>query len=263
VAERRGSGEERAPLADRLRWRAASDAELVAGVRGGRLEALREFYARFEPLLARFAARAGLRSDQWEEQASDALCDVVRALLANDRRTDVRSIHGYIVRAFHNRVLDATRGERRREIRREAASEGASGDDEPAVLAACSEDSVRASRGAGWEPSSPSRALGRLAALLDDELSEPERLMLVWVSNAVPMREIARWQGVSYVAAKVRLSRLRSRLRERALRHVSECTGVERAELVGFFRRGAEVAESAARGRARRVREPGGANGDD
>jgi len=74
--------------------------------------------------------------------------------------------------------------------------------------------------------------------VLDAALTAEERQMLIWVSNAVPMREIAQWLGIGYSAAKVRLSRLRSRLRERALRHVNECAGAEREELVGFLRRG-------------------------
>lgn len=263
MAERNRSGEERALLLDRLRWRTTSDEELVAGVRNGKLDALHEFYARFEPLLARFALRAGLRREGWEEQASDALCDVVQALIAQKGENSVRSIHAYVVRAFRNRVLDATRDARRRERRSEAIAEAASGDDQPAVLAACSEDSIRASRGAGWEPPMSSPALVRLAALLDEGLSEQERLLLIWVSNGVPMREIALWQGATYGAAKVRLTRLRSRLRERALRHVSESTGDERAGLIDFFRRVAAVTESVAPERARRVQEPGGANGDD
>jgi hypothetical protein len=88
--------------------------------------------------------------------------------------------------------------------------------------------------------------------------------MLAWVSNAVPMREIAAWLGIGYSAAKVRLSRLRSRLREHALRHVNECTGAERQALVAFLRRGAgDVRARPVPAREWRVREPGGAHGNE
>ena len=51
-----------ATLSERSRWREMSDAELVRAMREGSYEALREFYLRFEPLLARYAARAGVLS---------------------------------------------------------------------------------------------------------------------------------------------------------------------------------------------------------
>jgi RNA polymerase sigma factor (sigma-70 family) len=225
-----------ARLAERIRWRTTSNAELVAAVRQGKFEALREFYARFEPLLARHAARAGISLERWEDDAHDVLCDVVLALIAESAdargktRDDVRDIHAYIQRAFRNRMLSARRSAARR------SSDAATS--ERMVLATCSEGAVRASGGYDdGAASTLSPAIARLATVLGAELTEGERQMLTWVGNAVPMREIAAWLGISYCAAKVRLSRLRSRLRVRALRHVSECEGAERGELVEFFRR--------------------------
>jgi len=232
VSDGDGAGGERgARFSARMRWRATSDTELVAAVRQGDFEALREFYARFEPLLARYAARAGLAFESWEDEAHDVLCDVVLALLAGDSRTrgGVRSVHGYVIRAFRNRMLDAHRASERRDARET---------DERMVLESCSEYAVRQSAGALSNAHEPSPAIARLATVLDAALTAEERQMLIWVSNAVPMREIAQWLGIGYSAAKVRLSRLRSRLRERALRHVNECAGAEREELVGFLRRG-------------------------
>ncbi|HEY7860099.1 MAG TPA: sigma-70 family RNA polymerase sigma factor [Gemmatimonadaceae bacterium] len=226
-----GTGGDRgARLAARIRWRATGDMELVAAVRQGDFEALREFYARFEPLLARYASRAGLAFESWEDEAHDVLCDVVLALLAGDARGDVRSVHAYVIRAFRNRMLDAHRAAERRDAR-EA--------DERMVLESCSEYAIRQSAGALADAHGPSPAIARLATVLDAALTVEERQMLTWVSNAVPMREIAQWLDIGYSAAKVRLSRLRSRLRERALRHVNECAGAEREELVEFLRRGA------------------------
>ena len=254
-----------ARLAPRMRWRTASEAELVTAVRQGDFEALREFYARFEPLLARYAARAGLDVECWEDEAHDALCDVVLALTAGDARTAMRSVHGYIMRAFRNRMLDARRASRRRDEREQGISPGADDGGERLVLAGCSEHAIRESAGAGAELAGMSPALARLARVLDDALSTDERQMLEWVSHAVPMREIARWLDVGYSAAKVRLSRLRSRLRERALRHVNECAGAERAELVEFFRRSAGSVRplSPPPNPARRVMDRGGSHGSD
>ena len=244
-------------------------------MRRGSYEALREFYARFEPLLARYAARAGISTETWEDDAHDVLCDVVMALVENTRparsRNDVRDIHAYIRRAFRNRLLDAKRAAARREHRDADATSSAAETGERMVLSTCSESSVRAANAdiEGTEPA-PSPALARLASVLDAELSMSERQMLTWVSNNVPMRDIALWLEISYAAAKVRLSRTRSRLRERALRHVNECAGAERAELLDFFGRsaieGRDARESSAKRRAadriERAAEPGGPHGD-
>ena len=266
-----------ARLAERMRWRAMSDSELVAAVRRGSYEALREFYARFEPLLARYAARAGISVENWEDGADDVLCDVVLSLISVEGgartrpRAEVRDIHSYLQRAFHNRFLDAKRAAVRREQRDARASSSESSTSERIVLATCSESAVRASCGEDRESIEPSPSVARLASILDAALSVSERQMLTWVSNAVPMRDIAQWLGINYSAAKVRLSRARSRLRVRALRHVNECTGDERAELIDFFRRSAGEMRGAARARPRdataatlaRTAEPGGAHEDD
>ncbi len=115
VSERHDTGEARATrLAERMRWRETTDAELVAAVRRGSYEALREFYARFEPLLARYAARAGVRTECWEDDAHDVLGNVVLALVeargAARARDSVQDIHAYIQRAFRNRFLECEAG---------------------------------------------------------------------------------------------------------------------------------------------------------
>jgi len=263
-----------ATLSERSRWREMSDAELVRAMRDGSYEALREFYLRFEPLLARYAARAGVASGDWEADAHDVLGAVVLSLVERSSRAkereSVRDIHAYIQRAFRNHFLDARRSLARREERDTRATSSAEETGERMALASCSEGSVRASGGAAARAAGPSPAIARLAATLDAELSPEERQMLTWVSNAVPMREIAKWLGIGYSAAKVRLSRTRSRLRERALRHVNECTAAEREELVELLRRSGGIgrgmvrsARGIAASRASRVAEPGGAHGTD
>lgn len=270
-----------ARLTERVRWRETTNSELVAAMRRGSYEALREFYARFEPLLARYAARAGVMSDSWEEDAHEVLSDVVLSLVESHsplhgqeaaRASEiVRNIHAYIQRAFRNHVLDVKRAAARRERRDTRATSSVEETGERMALASCSEGSVRASSGeASEERAGPSAAIARLAAVLDAELSTDERQMLTWVSNAVPMREIARWLGIGYSAAKVRLSRTRGRLRERALRHVHECAGAEREELIELLRRSGGIGRGMVRSalgiaasRESRVAEPGGAHGTD
>ena len=130
VSERHETGEaHETRLAERMRWRETTDAELVAAVRRGSYEALREFYARFEPLVARYAARAGVRTERWEDDAHDVLADVVLALIeargAARARESLHDIHAYIQRAFRNRFLDAKRAAARREQRDARATSSA------------------------------------------------------------------------------------------------------------------------------------------
>jgi RNA polymerase sigma factor (sigma-70 family) len=262
-------------VGERSRWREMTDVELVAAMRQGSYEALREFYLRFEPLLARYAARAGVPSDTWEDDAHDVLGAVVLSLVENNSRArardSVRDIHAYIQRAFRNHFLDVRRASARREQRDTRATSSAGETGERVALASCSESSLRASGGSmSAQALAPSPAIARLAETLDAELSPEERQLLTWVSNAVPMREIAAWLGIGYSAAKVRLSRTRSRLRERALRHVNECTGAEREALIELFRRSGGIGRGMVRSprgitasRASRVAEPGGAHGTD
>ena len=130
-------------------------------------------------------------------------------------RESVHDIHAYIQRAFRNRFLDAKRAAARREQRDARATSSADATGERVMLASCSEGSLRASAGDATRirSSTSRRAIARLASVLDAELSASERQMLTWVSNAVPMREIATWLEIGYSAAKVRLSRTRRRLR--------------------------------------------------
>lgn len=178
-------------LLERMRWRATSDTELVAAMRKGSYDALREFYARFEPLLARYAARAGVSMEGWEDDAHDVLCDVVLSLISNDKptraraRDDVRDIHSYIQRAFRNRMLDARRSASRREQHEALATSSDAETSERMVLATCSESSVRAAAGARSDGEPPSPAIARLATVLGAELSKSERQMLTWVGNDV------------------------------------------------------------------------------
>ena len=116
-----------------------SDAELVRAMREGSYEALREFYLRFEPLLARYAARAGVLCGSWEEDAHDVLGAVVLSLVERGSRAkereSVRDIHAYIQRAFRNHLLDARRSFARREQRDTRATSSADETGERMALA--------------------------------------------------------------------------------------------------------------------------------
>lgn len=217
--------------------RALGDAALVEAMRRGDTTALREFLLRFEPLLEHHAHRLGASGGERDDLVGDTLEDAALALVAPNATTP-RSLPAYLVTSLRNRILNtrrATGGVRR-------VRESALGDRPTAADALCSESSLRASAGPGWEPPRPSRAVASLASALLDDLSEDERLLLVWVSHHVPYREIAAWLGVGYAAVGKRVERLRTRLRARADRHLASSSDDERRVLETLFTRAGPLA---------------------
>ena len=79
--------------------------------------------------------------------------------------------------------------------------------------------------------------LARLAAELDRGLSDPDRLLLAWLAEHVPMRTVAAWLGIGYDAALKRASRLRVRLRATALEHAALLPPAERRVMDAFLGR--------------------------
>jgi RNA polymerase sigma factor (sigma-70 family) len=213
----------------------AGDAALLEGMRRGESAAYEEYLLRFQPILLDQARRARIPGAEREECVLEVLSDVAVRLALPDAPTP-RSLAAYLVTSFRRRHLNALRDDARRMRREEAASLLAE-EESGAGAAACSEGTRRASRGPAWEEVGPAPALDRLARALDAELTEAERLVLVWVSHHVPQREIAAWLGVSYAAAAQRICRLRQRLRASAARYVATLPAAERDEIARFLRR--------------------------
>ncbi|HKT59617.1 MAG TPA: hypothetical protein VJQ46_06175 [Gemmatimonadales bacterium] len=217
------------------------DAALVAALRCQDEGALREFYLRFRPALIGAAARLGVAPGDRETAADDCLADVAVHLITASGPPP-RSLPAYLARSLRNRVLNGARAHAR--AHRRAPDAPASGPTE-GELAGSSEYARRASGAIETVPLSP--ALKRLAAALERELDEDERLLAVWMSNCAPTRDIARWLGIAYKAAAKRIERLRERLQTAALRHVETTTGEERRELLGFLGRTSLAPRPAAR----------------
>lgn len=230
-AARRPGGERHLAAA-----RALGDAALLDAMRQGDSTALREFLLRFEPLLEHHAHRLGASGAERDDLVGETLEDAALALVAPNAPTP-RSIPAYLVAALRNRLLNARRGARGRAIarvREPLAREAALADE-----GICSESTLRASAGPGWEPPRPSRPVAALAAALLDDLSDDERVLLVWVSHHVPYREIAQWLGLGYAAVGKRVERLRARLRARADLHLATLGDADRLALETLFTRGA------------------------
>ncbi|MHB1224983.1 MAG: hypothetical protein ACYC2G_13225 [Gemmatimonadaceae bacterium] len=235
-----------------------SDATLLAAMRREETPALAEFYARHLPLLRRLARRWGLGPADAEAAATDTLTDVALALMMPGAAAP-RALAAYLATALRHR-LGMTR---RTASRRAAHAVGMemTGDDaatpragipravaEPTVVSAlCSAYALRASRGGGDDagtatpPVDP--ALERLVARVEDELREPDRLLLVWLAHHVPLRTIAEWQGVRYDTAVKRATRLRERLRAVVVAHVDALPVDDRLRLQRILARaGAAIA---------------------
>jgi RNA polymerase sigma factor (sigma-70 family) len=214
----------------------ASDAALLEAMRRGDSAAYQEYLLRFQPILLDQARRARIPAAERDDCVLELLGDVAARLALPEAPTP-RSLAAYLVTSFRRRHFNALRDDARRARREEEASALPDEGGEGVVAGACSEGTRRASRGPAWEQDDPAPALDRLAQVLDAELTEAERLVLVWVSHRVPQREIATWLGVSYAAAAQRICRLRQRLRASAARYVAALPAAERDEVARFLRR--------------------------
>jgi DNA-directed RNA polymerase specialized sigma24 family protein len=223
------------------------DAALVAALRCQDEGALREFYLRFRPGLVGAAARLGVPPGDRETAADDCLADVAVHLITTSGPPP-RSLPAYLARSLRNRVLNDARARARADRR----ALDAPGDSTDAELAGSSQHALRASGTLETMPLSP--ALERLAAALERGLDQDERLLVVWMSNCAPPRDIARWLGIAYKAAAKRVERLRERLQMVALRHIETTDGDERRELLGFLGRASLAPRPAARLAAARER---------
>jgi DNA-directed RNA polymerase specialized sigma24 family protein len=219
---------------------AMGDAALVAALRCQDEGALREFYLRFRPALVGAAARLGVSAGDRDAAADDCLADVAVHLITTSGPPP-RSLPAYLARSLRNRLLNDVRARARAERR---ARDGFAAPTE-ADLAGSSQHALRACGALETLPLAP--PLERLATVLERELDPEERLLVVWMSNCAPPRDIARWLGIAYKAAAKRIERLRERLQTVAVRHVETTDGDERRELLGFLGRAALASRPAAR----------------
>lgn len=226
---------------------AMGDAALVAALRCQDEGALREFYLRFRSALIGTAARLGVPPGDRETAADDCLADVAVHLITTGGPPP-QSLPAYLARSLRNRILNDARARARAERRELDVPDGPA---DPA-LAGSSEHALRAAGALESVPLSP--ALERLAAALEHELDQDERLLVVWMSNCAPPRDIARWLGIAYKAAAKRIERLRGRLQAVALRHIETTDDDERRELLGFLGRASLAPRAAARLAALRER---------
>ncbi len=215
----------------RTTWRARSDRELIVAMRADIGAAFEEFVARYQPLLLARSRRFDM--PQWERE--DCVAEVLESMMLRLVRPDVRApreMAAYLTRALHNRLVDIVRARTARVAEASCMADWSHVALEGAVTALASRHAVTSCGAFPKETSSAlSPVLERLARALTDPLSDDERQLIGWESNMIPHRTIAEWLGVSHAAATKRIWRLRTRLRELAMKHV-EALGLEdRAEV--------------------------------
>jgi len=211
-----------------------SDIELLTGIRRNELRALREFVARYEPVLLDQARRLSVSPSDRKMIVTGFLDDIL-VKLASGKAEAPRSLTAFVITSFRNCVIDLRREAAVRE--RHARSQEEAIGTEYVVRATCSEFMLRAARGNGDGEESSSAAAARLVHVLLDGCSSDERQLLVWSAHRVPLRECAAWLGIGYDAAKQKLSRLRARLVRDSITHLSSLADPDRRALSHLLRR--------------------------
>lgn len=218
------------------RYVAMSDRALVDAMRGRDGAAVAEFIARFQHLVFVQARRLLVPAGERRRWALDLLVEVA-ASLARRRADAPRALAPYLVTACKRKMLAERRQllERARLEREQSVEIG--GGDERAIPGACSESSVRATHGPGWEPETLPEGLVRLVAMLDAHMDPGERQLLSWMAHRVPYATIATWLGITRSAAVKRGTRLRARLVDLVLRIGASMEPQSRRDVLRMLRR--------------------------
>lgn len=213
-----------------------SDAELLAQMRREDEVACREFFLRFRMVLARESRRLGVQAALREEMVDDCLGDVALELMESDATLPL-SLEAHLLGALRHRVWNARRARRRRERREDLAADDAPRAGEGVVRETCSQAAIDASASVAADPPPLAPTIERLAAVLNTTLTDEERTLVAWLGEWVPQTTIARWLGISFGAARVRVHRLRQRLRTVALKYAAGLNAAERRELDRYLER--------------------------
>jgi DNA-binding CsgD family transcriptional regulator len=236
-------------------WQSIGDRALVDALRAGRAEAVDEFMRRFEPLVERQAHVLRIPPEERRHWVGELLYEVAMTL-GRGRRDPPRHLGAYVagacrLRARHEQKTEALYHARVREALEEVYAAG-----ETLVTGLCSESSLRAARGPGWEPPPVSPVLERLVSTFDEGTTDEERRLLRWLAAQISYSMIADWLGITRPAAVSRIQRLRRRLVESALRFGAALDKSDRAELVRFLRRTGVVREERIRALEQSTEDP-------
>ncbi|MFL5639170.1 MAG: RNA polymerase sigma factor [Gemmatimonadaceae bacterium] len=216
-----------------------TSARLLAAIHRGEEPAIRELFLLYAPLLRDQARRMGVEPDERDEVVTTLLDDVVLHLMRNELAP--RHLARYLVASLRNRARKRYRDLARHRATHDSAYMQLGSADERIVAECHSEYGLRASF-----PMDPRRslllnsAIAKLAEKSANELTRDEMVMIVGLGRHLPLRDLAEQLGITYVAARVRLHRLRERFRKLAIQYIVTLKPDEKREIERFFRR-AEV----------------------
>ena len=209
---------------------------LIAAIRRGEESALRELFVLYAPLLRDQAKKMSVPLGE-REQVVETLLDDIAIHLA-EVEIPPRELTSYIVGSLRNRIRTQHRDETRALEHSENAY-GAYGDSPERIVAEChSQYGMRASLSSGADLGTPLRsAIKKLADKSAGELTREELTLIIGVGRHIPLRDLAEQLGLSYGAARVRLSRLRERFIRLAVQYLTTLEPGEKREIERFFRR--------------------------
>ncbi len=215
---------------------ALSERALVAAIRGESHGAVEELIRRYQHLVMSQGRRFGVARDERTAWAAEVLYHVATSIGRRSAPAP-RALVPYILQACRHGAMSRRRQLLTRErVERSGVAE-LGGTGEHAVVAVCSEHSVRSTYGPAWEAPPLPRVIDALAGRLDRVLRADERQLLSWASQHVPYATMAAWLGTSRGAAIKRVTRLRARLVKVALAYGASLDDEAHAQLVAFFRR--------------------------
>jgi hypothetical protein len=223
--------------AEKARYRNCSDRTLLDAVRALELGAIEEFIERFQHVALVQARRLRIPREERKGWVIELLYDVCAALARERRAAPPRSLVAYLITACKRKAFAALRDRALREVRERDAADDVAGTGERAVVTCASEYSLRAMYGPASEASELPPVLERLVSMFDEGVSEDERQLLSWLGQRIPYSTIAGWLGMQRSAVIKRVTRLRARLIDAALRYGEGLEPDERHELLRFLRR--------------------------
>lgn len=224
-------------------YAALSDRALVDAMRELDAEAIVEFIDRFQHVVLIQARRLRIPRAERQGWTSDLLYDVARSLCRRGPAAPPRALTAYLITACKRKAFASTRQRLVRERLESEHAEEAAGYGDRAVLASCSEHTVRSAHGAEWEATPLPTVLERLVSVFDEGITGDERELLSWVAQHISYSEIAEWVGDKRNAVVKRVTRLRARLIDATIRYGDNLQREERQELLRFLRRSGAFTE--------------------
>lgn len=197
---------------------------------------MHELFVLYAPLLRDQARKMSVPIGERNQIVDTVLDDVVLHLV--EAAIPPRELTSYVVGALRNRVRSLHRDSERARSNDESRYREYGDTDERIVAECHSEYGMQTSRAVDADQQSSLRsAIKKLADESASALSSDEMMLMVGVSREIPVRELAEQLGLKYVAARVKLSRLRDRFVRLAVQYVETLEPKEKREIERFLRR--------------------------